>query len=129
MRNFAFLVFFLFSFYGYCNGQTFRDTVGEFVFDSLKHDLGKIKLEDNPRYIIKYFKYIGKDTAKITKAYTSDPHYICKWPVEDLLPGMVYSYTICISPQRYIGLWNKHMGFVFSDGTTMMIDLRGEYIE
>ena len=54
----------------------FRDTSYSFVTDSLSHDFGNIP--HLPDKLVKYFKYTGNDSVRIVRAWTGDPHYICK---------------------------------------------------
>ena len=106
----------------------FRDTVYNLAFDSLKHDFGKIKPETESKYLLKHFKYIGTKPLSIVKAWTGDPHYICKYPKEELLPNKVYEFTVCFSHKGRLGKMHKQMGFDLSDGNRVFMLFKGEYI-
>jgi hypothetical protein len=92
----------------------FRDTSGVIVADSFHHNSGRIPMFNNR--LVKYFKIIGKDTLYIRNAWTGDPHYICEYPREPLIPGKTYSITICFWYEGRPGFYQKAMGFDLSNG-------------
>ncbi len=91
----------------------FRDTVDGFAFDSLTHNLGIVP-NINVK-LIKYFKYVGQDTVYIRRAWTGDPHYICRYPNEPLVYGKIYTFEVCFSFQSRQGPMWKQMGFELSN--------------
>ena len=103
----------------------FRDTFENFVFDSLKHDLGVI--DPSQTRMKKYFKYIGSDTILFTRAFTSDPHFIGEYPKGPLVPGRIYSITIAFYHRGKMGRMSKVMGLRMSNGKQIMWHFRGEY--
>jgi len=105
----------------------FRDTMFNLVFDSLTHNFGDIKPINNR--LIKHFKYIGTEPIFISRTWTTDPHFICEYPKELLMPNTVYSYTICFYHQNGGGIINKKMGFNLSDGNRITIHFKGQYIQ
>jgi len=106
---------------------TFRDTVFEFVFDSIQHDLGIIDPEHSSERIIKHFKYIGHSPITIARAWTGDPHFICQFPNEPLIPNQIYPFTICFSHKGRVGTMSKQMGFELSDGRRITLQFKGHY--
>ena len=107
----------------------FQDTVFNIAFDSLKHNCGQIIPVADSKYLVKYFKYIGKEPLRITKAWTGDPHFICDYPKEDLIPDKVYSFKVCFSHKGREGKMHKQMGFDLSDGNRVFMLFSGEYIK
>ena len=107
----------------------FKDTLNDFAFDSLQHHLGKINPESANTRVTKYFQYLGEDGVCITKAWSSDPHFICMYPKEILIPGKIYSYTICFIHQGRKGPIDKSMGFRFSNETFVAIRFTGAYAD
>ena len=106
---------------------SFRDTIYDFVFDSLKHDLGAIDAAAYHSQLTKYFKYIGKAPITITRAWTGDPHFICQFPNEPLIPNQIYPFTICFSHKGRVGTMSKQMGFELSDGRRITLQFKGHY--
>ena len=104
----------------------FKDTVYNLAFDSLKHDFGKINPDKVGKYLVKHFKYIGTVPLKIVRAWTGDPHFICNFPKEELIPNKVYTYTICFSHKGRAGNMHKQMGFDLSDGNRVFMLFKGE---
>jgi hypothetical protein len=96
------------------NSIEFKDTLFSIVTDSLSHNLGDIPAVNNK--LVKYFKYIGKESVCIVKAWTSDPHFICEYPNEPLVIGKIYSFSVCFSNNGRVGHFNKVMGFDLSSG-------------
>lgn len=96
----------------------FKDTVNQMVTDSCHHDFGNIS-QYHPSRLKKYFKYIGTKKINILRAWTGDPHYICSYPKEELIPGKVYCIEICFYFKGRIGAINKKMGLIFSDETRL----------
>ena len=107
----------------------FKDTVFNLAFDSLKHNCGQIIPVADSKYLVKHFKYIGKEPLRITKAWTGDPHFICDYPKEDLIPDKVYSFNVCFSHKGREGIMNKQMGFDLSDGNRVFMRFTGEYVK
>lgn len=100
----------------------YRDSSGGFVTDSFQHDFGKV--QGLPSQIRKPFKWIGEEGIRIEKAFTGDPHFICAYPREALVPGKEYDLTICFSRSRW-GEFTKTMGFVFSNGEIARFQIKG----
>ncbi len=107
----------------------FKDTVCNIAFDSLKHNLGKINPETQSRYLTKHFKYLGTEPLSIKRAWTGDPHYICDYPKEELIPNKIYAFTICFSHKGREGIMNKQMGFDLTDGNRVFMRITGEYVK
>lgn len=105
----------------------FRDTVYGIAIDSLNNDLGLITPVDEPIYFLKHFTYTGTNEIWITKTWTSDPHYICDYPKEKLIPNKIYSLKICLSHKSRSGMVNKQLGFYLSDGHMIQLHLKGHY--
>jgi len=107
---------------------TFKDTVFNFAFDSIAHNLGNIVPTNENNRLVKYFKYIGTEPIIITRAWTGDPHYICEYPRESLIPNKIYSFTICFYHQDRQGKMTKVMGFDLSDGNRISFKFTGTYL-
>ena len=107
---------------------TFKDTVFNFAFDSISHNLGDIVPTNENNRLVKYFKYIGTEPIVITRAWTGDPHFICEYPREPLIPNKIYSFTICFWHQDRQGNMTKIMGFDLSDGNIISFKFTGTYI-
>jgi hypothetical protein len=107
---------------------TFKDTVFNIVFDSVENNLGYIKPAKGSNKLVKYFKYIGDEPIVITKAWTSDPHYICRYPREPLTPGGIYSFTVCFAHWHKQGKMYKTMGFKLSNGNNIRLRFTGTYL-
>lgn len=106
--------------------KTFQDTLLNFVTDSFHHHFGKIPSENfNLR---KPFKYIGKDTVFILEGTTTDPHFICEFPKEKLIPGKVYSVKFCFWHQNRSGPFNKTMGLHLNNGQHINFVFTGEVV-
>jgi hypothetical protein len=104
----------------------FKDTVLNFVFDSISHDLGDILPENN--FIVKYFKFIGDEPIIIRRAWTGDPHYICEYPTEPLIPNKIYSFKVCFCHQGRQGKMIKLMGFDLNDYERITLVFKGTYL-
>ena len=98
----------------------FRDTISDFVFDSVYHNVGIAKSDQSSVLVTKHFKYIGTDTLIIQRTRTNDPHFIHSYPQEPLIPNKVYSFKAQF-PYRNCTMLNENchyehsMGFVFYD--------------
>ena len=106
----------------------FRDTVYNIAFDSLSNDLGNIIPSNAHNRFIKHFKYIGTDSIRIAAAWTSDPHFICEYPQEYLVPGKIYSCTVCFWHEERQGVMHKTMGFDLSDANRITFTFTGKYL-
>ena len=105
----------------------FRDTIHDFVFDSLTHDLGEVHGTTNAR-LVKHFKYIGTDSIYIRRAFSGDPHFICKYPGREILiPHNIYPFTICFWHKGRVGRMHKVMGFNLSDENIIYFRFKGHY--
>lgn len=102
----------------------FRDTVEQLAFDSATTRL--YGMEKGTFRLVKYFKYVGDTPVVITKAWTGDPHYICNYPNEPLMPGEIYSFKTCFS--FYPGLFHKLMGFELSNGKRITLIYKGSVL-
>lgn len=107
---------------------TFKDTVFNFAFDSIAHNLGNIVPTNENNRLVKYFKYIGTEPIIISGAWTGDPHFICEYPREPLIPNKIYSFTICFYHQDRQGKMTKVMGFDLSDGNKILFKCTGTYL-
>ncbi len=132
MKTWLFAVFGLFalgctSAFGQQISDTieFRDTQYSLVADSFSNNMGIIP-PTKPR-LVKHFKYIGTDSLSvfITRTWTTDPHYICKFPREPLIPGEIYELTICFWHQNRIGAFQKTMGINLSNGERITFRFKG----
>lgn len=101
----------------------FKDTMHSIVTDSFTHRLDSVSMKH--RQLVKPFKYIGEEPASIVRTWTSDPHFICKYPKEKLEPGKVYSITICFYHRGRPGHFSKTMGFDLSNGERISFYIRG----
>ena len=106
----------------------FKDTVFNIAFDSIFHNLGNIIPTYEHNRLVKHFKYIGTKPILITKVWTSDPHFICDFPNEPLVPNKIYSFTVCFCHQGRQGNMTKVMGFELSDGNRISFQFTGKYI-
>lgn len=106
------------------NSIVFRDTLFSIVTDSLSHDFGEISIRGTYT-LIKYFKYIGNDTVHITRVWTGDPHYICKYPQEPLVSGKIYSMSVCFYFGGRRGRFQKTMGFNLSNDKVISFRFSG----
>ena len=101
-----------------------KDTIGDFVFDALVTEMDTVEAKNSR--LIKYFKYIGTDSVKINRTFTSDPHYICQSPYNQILKkDSIYSFTVCFSHQGRVGNFHKSMGFNFSNGQGVLLTFKG----
>jgi len=107
---------------------TFKDTVFNIAFDSIAHNLGKIVPTNENNTLVKYFKYIGKEPIVITRVWTGDPHFICEYPREPLIPNKIYSFTVCFWHKERQGKLHKRMGFNLSDGNIITFTFSGTYL-
>ena len=105
----------------------FKDTLFNIAFDSITHNLGLIEPTNKNNRVVQHFKYVGTDTIFIARAWTGDPHYICEYPNEPLVPDTIYSYTICFWHKGRQGRMNKRMGFLLSNGNRIILKFKGEY--
>ena len=107
---------------------TFKDTVFNFAFDSISHNLGNIVPINKNNRLVKYFKYIGTEPIVLTSPWTGDPHFICEYPREPLIPNKIYSLTICFWHQDRQGKMTKEMGFNLSGGNLIIFKFTGTYL-
>ena len=107
---------------------TFRDTLFNFVFDSLTNNLGLIPNNENKK-LVKYFKYIGKEPICVSKTRSTDPHFICYYPNEVIIPNKIYSITICFWHEKRWGNMAKNMSIFFSNNTEIPLKFKGTYLE
>jgi hypothetical protein len=104
----------------------YRDTLGFIVMDSFLHNFGNIPpVDHNNTRVVKHFKYIGSDSVFISRTWTSDPHFICQFPKERLIPQVDFTLTICFAHRRRQGIMHKTMGFDLSDGTRFVLQFKG----
>ncbi len=104
---------------------TFKDTIHNFVFDSIWHNFGLIDCTNNR--LVKHFKYIGTEPISISRVWTGDPHHICGYPQGTLIPGKIYSFTVCFFHRPGYYKLNKTMGFDLSDGHQITFRFTGIY--
>lgn len=107
-------------------GTAFTDTLFYFVTDSFRHNVGQIKPVNTK--LRKPFKYIGTEPAIISRAFTGDPHFICEYPKEVLVPGKVYWMTVCFWHESRRGKFVKHMGFELTNGQHITFEFSGEVL-
>ena len=105
----------------------FKDTVGPFAFDSITNNLGN-RIESENIKMVKHFKYIGKDTIFIKKQISGDPHFICDFPKEPIIPQRVYSFSICFWHKNQRGYLNKTMCLDFSNEKSVCFYFKGRYL-
>jgi hypothetical protein len=105
----------------------FRDTVFGLAFDSLRHNLGTIAPVNV--HLTQHFKYLGKPSVSIRKAWTGDPHFISRYPTDTLVYGQVYPFVVSFSHRDRAGFFNKNMGFILSTGETIVLNFKGQYTE
>lgn len=91
----------------------YRDTVDNVATDSFAHNFGRIPIL--PKELEKPFQYLGDEPVMINKAWTGDPHFICEYPKDSLVPGQHYKFVVCFYTKRH-GKMAKSMGFRFSNG-------------
>lgn len=102
----------------------FKDTIGDFLVDSIFNDLGEITYRDNS--IIKYFKYIGNDTIHLVNI-NDDPHFITEFTDYNLVKNQVYQFNVIFDLSSLNGSFNSSMGFQLSNGEKIMFDFTGKY--
>jgi len=103
----------------------FKDTSGWLVFDDGIIELDTFDTDTFNTRMKRYFKFIRKEPLVITRAFTSDPHFICNYPKEPLVPGGIYSYSICFYVKGSRGRMHKVMGFDLSDKSKSYIRITG----
>lgn len=102
----------------------FKDTLSNLAFDSSTTRL--YAMQKGQYRLVKYFKYVGDSAVVITKAWTNDPHYICDYPTEPLIPGKVYAFSTCFS--FFPGQFQKRMGFNLSNGEVITLIYKGSVL-
>ncbi len=105
----------------------FRDTIADFVFDSLNNDLGEVEPVNINNRRTKRFIYLGEEPVSIVDQQSGDPHFICDYPIEPLKKGIVYSITICFWFQNGQGRFNKTMALRLSNGRLLFFTYKGVY--
>lgn len=93
--------------------HVFKDTIFDFAFDSLNCQM--LDMSPKNTRLAKTFKYLGNDTVFIRRAWTNDPHFICKFPNEPLQKGKIYTFDVCFAFEGREGPFNKAMGFELSN--------------
>jgi len=107
----------------------FKDTVYNFVFDSVNNDLGLVEPVNINNRMIKHFIYTGDTPVIISNTKTSDPHFICDYPKEPIIKGKVYDFTVCFYFENGKGVFNKMMSLELSDGRSIYFRFKGRYKE
>ena len=107
----------------------FKDTVYNFVFDSVNNDLGLVEPVNINNRMIKHFIYTGDTPVIISGTKTSDPHFICDYPKEPIVKGKVYAFTVCFYFENGKGVFNKVMSLELSDGRSIYFRFKGRYKE
>lgn len=104
----------------------FKDTIYHLAFDSTCHQVAAIQKPCN-FHLVKKMKNIGDHPIIISSVFTSDPHFICDYPLEPLLPGKTYEYKVCFTFPVIRGMqrWNKDMGFILSNGEIIHLKFNG----
>jgi hypothetical protein len=101
-----------------------RDTQFCMATDSFVHDLGLVAPRNG--YLIKKIKIVGNEPVVISSPWTSDPHFICDYPREPMLPSRIYFFKVCFYFEGRGGyLFNKMMGFELSNGQRISFQFRG----
>jgi hypothetical protein len=72
-----------------------------------------------------YFKIISNEEILIKKSFTGDPHFINRYPNEEIFPNEIYSFTVSFSFQSRPGPYNKVLGFELADGTRFYMKFVG----
>ena len=105
----------------------FRDTIADFVFDSLDNDLGDVAPVNTNNRRTKRFMYLGAEPVFIVGQQSGDPHFICDYPKEPLKKGVVYSITVCFWFQNGKGRFNKTMSLKLSNGQLLFFKYKGQF--
>ena len=90
------------AFFSKAQTVVLKDTIGDFVFDALVAEMDTVEAKNSR--LIKYFKYIGSDSVKINRTWTTDPHNICQYPFNQILKkDSIYSFMVCFLHQGRYG--------------------------
>lgn len=95
----------------------------EIVFDAKALELGLLP-QENMRVTIP-FVYLGKEPQLISRVWTGDPHYVCKYPQEPLMPGKEYTLTVCFWLRDRPGPMNRNVTLWLANGRAFVCRLRG----
>ena len=101
----------------------FRDSLNGWTTDSIDHNIGIVPPVDI--ILVKYFKYIGNDTVTIKSAWTGAPHFINSYPLEPLVKGKIYSFTVSFFLAGMNRYFEKAMGFELSNGQRICYYFKG----
>jgi hypothetical protein len=107
--------------------QQFKDTIYNFVFDSLNNDLGIVEPVNKNNRLAKKFIYIGDTPVFIVGQKSGDPHFICEYPKEPMVKGKIYSFTVCFWFEGGVGVFDKLMSLELSDGRSIFFKFKGHY--
>jgi hypothetical protein len=111
----------------YQGAPQLKDTIYNFVFDSINTDLGEVEPVNINNRLTKKFIYIGDTPVVITCQKSGDPHFICDFPHEPIVKGKIYSFTVCFWFQGGSGVFNKLMSLELSDGRSLFFKFKGHY--
>jgi Family of unknown function (DUF6370) len=101
----------------------FSDTLHSIAIDSFNHNMGNVT--PATRRLVKYFKYIGKEPIEIQSIWAGEPHFICEYPKEPLMPEQIYSITICFWFHSSPSNFSKAMGFIMNNGERISFHFKG----
>ncbi len=104
-------------------GKAQVDTLHGTGTESFQYDLGNVPMTNFT--LVKYFVYTGPANVSIARTWTNDPHYICKYPEGPLAKGTKYSFSICFANTNKTGVFDKSMGFAFSNGSQVKFVFKG----
>ncbi|MFM7709351.1 MAG: hypothetical protein ACKO5C_00405 [Ferruginibacter sp.] len=136
MVRFTLISCFLVGFISFADAQTdpssftkftFRDTIHNLVFDSLRNDMGEVEPVNVNNQMVKHFIYLGDEPVFITSQKSGDPHFICDYPQEPIVRGKVYSFTVCFWFQNGRGHFNKQMMLELNNGKQIFFTFKGRY--
>lgn len=104
----------------------FKDTIYHLAIDSTFHRIADIQKPCN-FHIEKKMKNIGDSPILLSHVFTSDPHFICEYPTEPILPGKIYSFKVCFTFSVIKGMreWREVMGFVLTTGEVINLKFQG----
>ena len=124
---FLFILFSSFSIQSQSDTLNINDTIilsdSEQVFYI---NLGTVKKE---RISFSFnFRYTGTDSVIISRSWTTDPHYITRYPHELLVRNKTYNFTALFPFNNYYpGMrLKKQMGFFLSNGEKIVFRFLGE---
>lgn len=104
----------------------FIDTIYGIATDSFKHNLGDVPTTFEYD-LVKFFKYTGTDTVKISNRWTTDPHIIYDYPTGVLINDQIYSFKVAFY-LKHTGHFYKTLGFILSNGNKITFTFHGNVV-